>query len=217
MLESESNTMRSFPFRRPGAMRASACATVAALAMLAGCQKTPALPMMTPIEIGGNFGYADKPTGDNQFEVTYQTPLRPTAFDENRRQDDADRTTKLAKDLALWRAAELTLSRGFPAFRVVDVRNDVKIDSRDQTTNPPYYAAPLSPFFPPLVTGPQRPVYPYGFSDTPVDYRSMYLQAKVTLSVTLQREASNDFEDAAAVARQMRSKYPTGEATAAGG
>jgi hypothetical protein len=203
--------------RRRGAIRDGVCAAAAVLAVLAGCHSVPPLPMMTPIEIGGNFGYADKPTGDNQFDVIYQTPLRPTAFDEHRREDDADRTTKLAKDLALWRAAELALARGFPAFRVVDVRNDVKIDSRDQTTNPPYYAAPLSPFFPPLITGPQRPVYPYGFSDTPVDYRSMYLQAKVTLSVILHKEPSGDSEDAATVARQMRSKYPTGEATPTGG
>jgi hypothetical protein len=195
------------PFRSAGGW------TVAALLLLAGCHPAAQLPLMSPIDVAGTFGYADRPLGDGRVEVSYTVPPRPTRYDQKAQDEDAEGATRLAKDLALWRAAELAESRGAPALRVLDSRSDVRYDTREQTYYPPNYATPYSPFYPPLVDAQRRTLLPYMFNEIPVDYRATWVQARAVLAVAFDAQRTPVGEDAAEVIRTMRTRYPAAYAT----
>jgi len=186
---------------------------IAALLMVAGCHPAAQLPLMSPIDVAGTFGYADRPIGNSQYEVSYMVPPRPTRYDQKGQDQDADGATKLARDLALWRAAELAESRGAHAVRVVDSRSDVRYDTREQTYYPPNYATPYSPFYPPLVDAQRRTLLPYTFNEIPVGYKATWVQAKAILTVAFDERPAPGSEDAAEVIRTMRARYPAAYAT----
>lgn len=181
--------------------------------LLASCSNAPAPPLMTPLEVAESFGYSEKKTAPDTYEVSYLTPARSTSFEEKGREPDIEQSAALARDLALWRAAELALSQGYPAFHVVDTSKEVRVHERDRTYYPPYYAEPYSPFFPPLLVGPTRPVYPFGYTDFPIEHRAMMLQVRVDLRVVFEHAKGPGSEDSAEVAQRMRARYPQALAT----
>jgi hypothetical protein len=210
--------------RRLSRLLAGTC--LATLLTLAGCHTVPGLPLMTPVEIAGTFGYGDKRTGDDSFEVSYLTPPRPAPFDQASREREGGRAAELARDLAMWRAAELAKSLGYHGFRVVDRRSDVQFDTHEQTYYPPYYTQPYAnPYAVPYGTpyGPVPPVIrspgvasPFGYAELPTDYRTTRLQVRAVLQIVLERAEGAGSENAEAVARAMRTKYPTAVADASG-
>jgi hypothetical protein len=219
--------------RRLRRLLAGTC--LSALLSLAGCHAVPGLPLMSSVEIAGTFGYADKRTGDDAYEISYLTPPRPAPFDAASRERESVRAAELARDLALWRAAELAKSLGYGGFRVVDRRNDVQVDTHEQTYYPPYYTQPYAnpyaqtygtPYAGPYGTpyaSPMPPVIrsplvapPFGYPELPTDSRMTRLQARVTLQIVLERAPGAGSENADAIAQAMRTKYPTALADASG-
>ncbi len=157
-------------------MRRYIVATILLLA-LAGCQAVPRLPLMSPLEAGAGYGYAERPLGDAHFEVDYVSPTMLTSPVRDEREAQVAEVRELASDLALWRAAELAAGRGFAAFTVDDRRTDVEVEVIDEAQYlpryGPYRGRALSPFG-----------YP-GFYDFGPPFRGAWLQVRVTLTITL--------------------------------
>lgn len=184
------------------------CLGVMAAALLAACAAPPPLlPLMSPLEIAGRYGYSERDLAPGRIEVSFLTPAQPTGFDEARRNADAERIRALAQDLAMWRAAELSLGRGSPAFEVVDSRVDVQFDIREQSYYPPYYGAGYPPFYPPLIDARRRAIYPWAYDDLPVLYRTNEVQARAVLVLRLLDRPTPGARDAKALALQLRAKY----------
>ena len=120
-------------------MRARFAEAILIAAMLAGCAQVPPAPLYSPLATTRTFGYSEQPLSQTAVRVMYVTlAVRVNSSS----QIEAVRTERmaLAYDLALWRAAELTLASGNPAFTVTDRQNDV--DVHDYT----YYGDPWDPW-----------------------------------------------------------------------
>ena len=120
-------------------MRAQYVGAVLISATLVGCAQAPPVPLYGPLAATRAFGYSEQPLSQTAVRVMYVTPaVRVNSYS----QIEAVRTERmtLAYDLALWRAAELTLAAGNPAFTVTDRQNDV--DVHDYT----YYGDPWDPW-----------------------------------------------------------------------
>ncbi len=197
------------------AMLPRRCLLILGLAVLGACSAGPQLPLMSPADVAGYFGYSEKPIGERRYEVTYLTPQRPTGFGEEARTADAERATVLASDLALWRAAEVALAQGFPAFTVLDTRKQVEIETRERTYYPPYYSYPYSLGYPRYCDSFERGRFPWRCYEMPVDFRGTWLQARVVLVVELTAQAGAGSHQAAETAERMRSRYPAAYAVPA--
>lgn len=182
------------------------------------CQSAPQLPLMTPKEIAGDFGYTDQTLGDDRFRVSYQTPRRQTEFSESDREKDTERVLALARDLALWRAGELAQSKGRKGFNVIETRNDVQYDRQRHTYYSPAFPAPYYPYGP--YYGHRRydhrfgygyPYYPY--YDMPIDYSGVWVQATVILDIELTDDPGPNGFLAREIIDNMKARYPTAYAS----
>ena len=191
-------------------MRALRLWPLAAL-LLAACAGTPR-PLYAPFgEIGG-YGYTEQQLSETRLRVRYEAPL-DTAYDAGRieRERQSGARVTLAYDLALLRAAELALARGFAAFAVTERQNDVAVEVE------PDYPFYRDPFFFPGPFGRRR--YPFYYPPAYSFDRQTTYGAGVTLLVELRRVAGPDALDARATISRIRAKYPTGltpQAPAAG-
>lgn len=82
---------------------------LAALA-LAGCATGPTSPAYGPAKSATGIGYSDKPISLTQYFVTYRAPVQAGA--------------QTTENLALLRAADLTLEKGHPWFRLISRRTE---------------------------------------------------------------------------------------------
>ena len=106
---------------------------LAALA-LSACSGTPR-PLYVPYGTY-NYGYAERPTGDASYEISYRPPHFNTyAYGQTARDRIIEQQLSVAHDIALLRAADLALARGMPAFRELRRDNDVRVD----VENDPFY------------------------------------------------------------------------------
>ncbi len=172
--------------------------------LLAGCTPAPVYPLYTSLQVAGSFGYAEQRISDTRYTVTYTAPVQTTfAYGGERRDEDADRRVALAYDLALWRAAELALAAGYPAFRVAERNNDIQVDVRHDA-----YYDPFPHFGHHHRYGHFSPHYPSYYP------RYAYLAAGVTLAVEFRRAGAGDTFDARATRERLRTRYA--QATAPG-
>src|SRR5512134_2762995 len=112
-------------------MRSSrALIALVAAALLSGCVAAPPAPpppLMSPYPAAGyGYGYAEERIGPDLVRVVYHGPLRPLDPAGPARGPQLDRATGEAADLALWRAAQLALAEGKPAFAVIERRADTE-------------------------------------------------------------------------------------------
>jgi hypothetical protein len=112
-------------------MRSSLALSAAlAAAMLSGCAATPSAPpppLMSPYPASGyGYGYAEERIGPDLVRVVYYGPVRPLDVSAAPRGTQLDRAASAAADLALWRAAQLALAEGKPAFTVIERRADTE-------------------------------------------------------------------------------------------
>lgn len=102
---------------------------------LAACSFTPP-PLYEPLGALGNYGYAERQTGDNAFQIVYRAPVFSSfSYGPATRQRLANERTALAYDMALLRAADVALAHGMSAFRETHRNNDVQVDVRDDPFN----------------------------------------------------------------------------------
>lgn len=101
---------------------------VIVLAALAGCAEGPPVPLYSAQAVTRGFGYSEQPLSQSEVRVAYAAPaVRANSYAQIERQRLRDERINLAYDLALWRAAELALAAGYPAFSVADRQNDVNV------------------------------------------------------------------------------------------
>ena len=111
-------------------------ALFAAVFVLAGCESAPRAPLMSPYSDEIGFGYSERELSDRRFEVRYLTPTTRTLLNPDKRESEAEETRERSYDLALWRAAELVLEKGFAAFAVTTSRTDVEVEIVEEV---PYF------------------------------------------------------------------------------
>lgn len=172
--------------------------------LLAGCVAAPVYPLYTSVQVAGSFGYEEQRISDARYTVTYTAPVQRTyAYGGERREQDAGRQVALAYDMALWRAAELALANGYPAFRVAERNNDIQVDVRRDT----YYDP-----FPRYGHHHRYGYFPRGYPSYYPSYAN--LAAGVTLAVEFRRADAGDTFDARATRERLRAQYA--QATAPG-
>ncbi len=173
----------------------------AAAVLIGACAIEPLYPLYSPLAVAGSFGYAEQRLADRIYQVSYSAPIRWTrARGRAVRQRLADVEVALAYDLALRRAAEVSLAKGFPAFDVTARENDVQFD-----VGPDYF---YDPFFYP------DPVFGHGrFRHRRFIGRDYYgeLAVRVDLTVRLTARPSDQGFDADRTLARLRAKYPDAE------
>ena len=131
----------------------SGLALAAALLLLSACSShEPTRAVMVPQTVNGDYGYSDRALDATRYEVTYVSPRLRADVDS-----DADHGLEGEKqrvyEFALWRAAQLADSKGYPAFKVAQESRDVDVTVNRQHTVPPPYFGPGA-----IATGPMDPM-----------------------------------------------------------
>ncbi len=163
------------------------------LISLAACAMPTPKPAMVPLGTGGDFGYLSKDLGPDHIEVTYRgdqvTVSVSNPRDDSRTQAELDK----ARDLALWRAAQIAQERGRAGLKI-DSQNrdsDIEIQRRSYYRPSPFYDAFVDPYEDPF--WPRRRFYrrPFLYDDWPYAYHQVHTataRAEITLTVTLYQE-----------------------------
>jgi hypothetical protein len=171
-----------------------------ALLLLAACAGEPRA-LYAPFGQLGGYGYTEQQLSETRLRVRYEAPT-DTVYDTGRierdRQSDARLT--IAYDMALLRAAELSLARGYPAFAVTERENDVAVEVEPRY---PFYRDPF------LFPGPfHRRRHAYHYPPPYYFERHATFGAGVTLLVELRRAVAPEALDARATVARLQAKYP---------
>lgn len=172
---------------------------------VAACASEPPPPLMSPLAEARHYGYTEKPLGGSTWQVRYVGPQIPTSRNRAAREVDSDAVKAQARDLALWRAAQLTLDRGHPVFRVVDEEIETEVlTTRDYYSGYGYY-----PYYHPYpFHGPfYWPGY-YGYPRSFESYSQTTVRGVATLTIAMQETAGPDTVDAAATVERLRGAWP---------
>jgi len=181
-------------------------AAAAALA-LAACVQALHLPLYTPLESTGSYGYAERQLAERRFQVSYDAPVVATyAYPGGQRQQEVEEKVAVAYDLALWRAAELALAAGYPALTVTERDRDVRVEVFGDP-----YASPFYPFyyppFPFTHHGPRYGLLPHPFYP---GYYEPYAELIVGVTITVEflDSVAPGALDAGATLDRLRGQYP---------
>lgn len=170
------------------------------LLAVAGCTLPTGPPLYSPAGGAGTFGYAEQRLSDSHFRVTYTAP-RVTTYTLSRidRSLESDEQLALAYDIALWRAADLSLQNGQPGFAVEKRENDARIEVI--LDRYPYHSFGYHPYY-------GRYRYDPFYYD-PFDYQEYaVIRARVTLIVELRRRRGARVFDARETLQRLQAKYP---------
>ncbi len=181
--------MIRFPRARP---------IVLALALaLAGCAEPGLQQLYVPLNRDAGYGYTVGELPDRQAVVSYVAPL-DSAFTYRGVSGREAVTSRLslAFDMALLRAADLAVSKGYPGFRVTNRTNDANVQR--------YYDPYAYDFGYPHYRRFGVPYYPFGL---PYDNSYETLETRVTLDVTFEPKIGKGVYNAAEVARTIRGRY----------
>ncbi len=169
-----------------------------ALLALAACQSAPPRPLYQPLESGAEFGYIERQIDDTHWEVIYVGPRYRASHDEESG-SESDAAGTQAYDLALWRAAQITLEQKRGSFAVVFERRDIDRSTQVRSRYPSY---PYYPF------GFRYPGYwgyrPWYFNDYSV--RS-FGEVSVRLTIDLEPDPDARSFDANVTADRLESEY----------
>src|SRR5262245_46600613 len=143
-----------------------ALAVIALAGLLSACAShEPTRAAMVPQTAGSEYGYSEKQLSPTRYEVSYVSPhlnASPDGSDSHGLEFEKQQMY----ELALWRAAQLADSKGYPAFKVTQESRDVDVAVNRQYSVPP-------PYFGPYGYWPYRrwPYYgPYGYGPYGYDY-----------------------------------------------
>lgn len=154
------------------------------------------------------YGYTDRELSDGRFEVVYKTPVLRTSASTLSREDDIEAEKKRAYDLALWRAAQIAIERGYERILVDMSHSDAETEVDENFY--PGYGSPWYGGFGYYDGGWPDP-YGYRYSPffyAPPYYRSFaYMQVTVTLTVSEADPSNAKALDAAATAMRLSTQY----------
>lgn len=186
-------------------------ALVAAALALAVCAPVERLPLYTPLELAGDFGYDEERLSERRFKVIYHAPIVATyAYSSGQRQQEVDQEVALAYDMALWRAAELALEVGYRALTVLGRDNDARIEVFGDPYYDPFVYPGYPSFYPPYPFSHYGP--PFGLLSHPF-YPSYYepyaeLMVSVTITVAFGENLEAGALDAQGTLDRLRAQYP---------
>jgi hypothetical protein len=173
------------------------------LLLATACAPNP--PLYVPLQAGGDHGYTEVRVSPTRYQVTFKAPVAIyPALNKSAARSHAEHRTTLAYDMAMWRAAELALENGFPAFKITDRSNDVSTDYRYGTYGAPFYPPCYDPRF-----GPDGPCPSFGFSSPSAFDRYAWIEAGVTLTVEFESAIRPGLFDAREAVDKLRAQYPT--------
>jgi hypothetical protein len=173
---------------------------------LAGCAtRQPPVAAMVAQSITGDYGYSDKALAPDRYQVTFVSPqLRATRDPDQNHGLDTER--QRVYDLALWRAAQLAVEKGYPAFKVEQESRDVNVAVNT-------YYPPPAPLFGPFGSW----YWPYGYGNWPgyygydpyyYGYRSRAAgRITVNLIVAMLQQPTDGSLDAVATVERLRKAY----------
>jgi hypothetical protein len=197
------------PFRR-----SLLAAVVLAAAACSSTQHQPVLvPAMAALSATGDYGYSETALAPDRYEVAFVTPSL-SAHGEP--EDDFGLVGERQRtyDLALWRAAQLAMEKGYSALMVETESRDVDVDIVDPPGPPPFVSAPLRTMSgPPCRWDCGRPIGYWGdpYFNPAYDkwYRRAHSSGRVAATLTvrffLRRTAGT--QDAAATAQRLQTIY----------
>ena len=168
--------------------------------LLAACAGQPR-PLYVPFGQLGGYGFTEQQLSETRLRVRYEAPTN-TTYDTSQiaRERQSNAQVSLAYDMALWRAAELSLARGYPAFAVKERENDVAVDIEPDY---PFYRDPF------LFPGPFHRRRHFHYYPPPYYFeRHATFGAGVTLLVELQRQAGPEALDARATLARLQATSP---------
>jgi hypothetical protein len=156
--------------------------------VLSGCAAQVPRPAMVPLGSSGDFGYSERDLGPDRLEVRYRgdavqvSPFNPR--DDSRSKGELDK----ARDLALWRAAEIAVERGKTGLKIESETrdSDVVVQQRSYYRPNPFYDPFFDPFDDPFWPGYRQP---FGnFYRPEYSFETVHratTRAEVSLTVTL--------------------------------
>ena len=161
----------------------------------------------------GDFGYSETALAPDLYTVSYVSPSLAAPGDPE--QDYGLQGQKQrVYDLALWRAAQLAIEKGYPAFQVQQESRDVKVDLVKPPAPPPYVSAALrSTSGPPCRWDCGRPLGYWGdpYFNPVYDqwYTRSHSSGRVVANLTVKMLAAptDDALDAAGTAERLRAAY----------
>jgi hypothetical protein len=183
--------------------RLLACAALTTgLSACSGDPLGPAPPLMSPYPAAGyDYGYAEERLTAELWRVVYHGPWRRLDLDAPLRQRQLDRAASEAADLALWRAAQLALLAGKPAFSIADRRTDTETLRR-----PGAFVDDPWPYYGSYTYGRRA----FGPQPWPASYYvpgEAHGRARATLVIRLENRATAAALDAAAAVRRLEPIY----------
>jgi hypothetical protein len=185
----------------------------AALAACAGKAPPPLVPAMVPISANGDYGYSESALAPDVYAVTFVSPSL-SAHGDPEQDYGLDGEKRRVAALALWRAAQLALEKGYPAFQVQSETSDADVTVVDPPGPPPYVLAPMRTISgPPCRWDCDRPIGYWGdpYFNPVYDnwYRRGHSSGRVTAKLTVKMlpAAVAGAEDAAQTAERLRAAY----------
>jgi len=189
-------------FPRPSLLIAAVVLAVAG----GGCagRPPPPVPAMAALSATGDYGYSETALAPDLYVVTFVSPSLSAHGDPDQEYGLGGEKQR-ARDLALWRAAQLAQEKKYPAFEVQHESRDVDVTVRHD----PIYPAYPPPFF----FGRCRwdCDWPFGFWPYDYGYPTYRTRAAgriaVNLTVKLLAKATADSLDTAATIERLRKAY----------
>jgi hypothetical protein len=166
--------------------------SVILLISLAACAApAPPRPAMVPFGSGGDFGYSSRDVAADRIEVTYRGDSVSVSVSNPREDGRTQSELDKARDLALWRAAQIASERGKAGLKIeTESRDsDVEVQRRSYYRPSPFYDPFWGPYDDPF--WPRHGYYlrrPFWHDDWPYSYqqvRTATARAEITLTVTL--------------------------------
>jgi len=177
--------------------------------IVAGCQASVSLPLLSPIETARDYGYAEKSLGGERYAVTYTGPPR-VMMSLPASDADTQAALKQAYDFATWHAAQIAASTGYEGFRIT--KREAGIESHPGVRDG---EAPLcGPFGPPVQPAGWRKLggfgagYPYAFARCNPIGATSWLQAHANIEIELlHAPGAADYQTDATLHR-LQDTYP---------
>lgn len=184
-------------------------------AAVGGCTTPPPppVPAMTALSANGDYGYSETALAPDVYAVTFVSPSL-SAHGAPDKDYGLDGEKQRVAALALWRAAQLALEQGYPAFRVESESRDADVTVVDPPAPPPFVLAPLrTTSGPPCRWDCDRPIGYWGdpYFNPVYDewYRRGHSSGRVTAKLTVKMLPGvvAGAEDAARTAERLRAAY----------